>query len=243
TAITTSLMKLPNQAVNLPTLPEPMTSAEKNTVYVVDIPKAAQTEFRVGYLTDLKYDATGDYYKSSLMNYVFGGSFNGRININLREDKGWTYGARSNFMSNDYTGSFTFSSGIKSSATDSALMEVVTELDNYSKNGITQDELKFLKSAISQSEARRYETGFQKASFLGNMLKYKLDPNYTVTQNGILNNITAKEINSLSAKYLDPQKMNIIFAGDKEKIAPTLEKMGYKVQDINSQGEVVEVKP
>lgn len=243
TAITTSLMKLPNKAVNLPILPKAMTSAEKNTVYVVDIPKAAQTEFRVGYLTDLKYDATGDYYKSSLMNYVFGGSFNGRININLREDKGWTYGARSNFLGNDYTGSFTFSSGIKSSATDSALMEVVTELDNYSKNGITMDELKFLKSAISQSEARRYETGFQKASFLGNMLKYKLAPNYTVTQNGILNNITAKEINLLSAKYMDPQKMNIIFAGDKEKIAPTLEKMGYKVQDINSQGEVVEVKP
>ncbi|MFZ1790691.1 MAG: pitrilysin family protein [Saprospiraceae bacterium] len=243
TAITTSLMKLPNKVVNLPILPKAMTSAEKNTVYVVDIPKAAQTEFRVGYLTDLKYDATGDYYKSSLMNYVFGGSFNGRININLREDKGWTYGARSNFLGNDYTGSFTFSSGIKSSATDSALMEVVTELDNYSKNGITMDELKFLKSAISQSEARRYETGFQKASFLGNMLKYKLAPNYTVTQNGILNNITAKEINLLSAKYMDPQKMNIIFAGDKEKIAPTLEKMGYKVQDINSQGEVVEVKP
>ncbi|MBK8389627.1 MAG: insulinase family protein [Saprospiraceae bacterium] len=243
TAITTSLMKLPNKAVNLPILPKAMTSAEKNTVYVVDIPKAAQTEFRVGYLTDLKYDATGGYYKSSLMNYVFGGSFNGRININLREDKGWTYGARSNFLGNDYTGSFTFSSGIKSSATDSALMEVVTELDNYSKNGITMDELKFLKSAISQSEARRYETGFQKASFLGNMLKYKLAPNYTVTQNGILNNITAKEINLLSAKYMDPQKMNIIFAGDKEKIAPTLEKMGYKVQDINSQGEVVEVKP
>jgi zinc protease len=64
----------------------------QSQIYLVDIPKAAQTEFRVGYNTGLKYDATGEFYKAGLMNYILGGSFNGRLNINLREDKGWTYG-------------------------------------------------------------------------------------------------------------------------------------------------------
>ena len=66
---------------------------DKSTVYLVDVPKAAQTEFRVGYATGLKYDATGEFYKAGLMNFALGGGFNSRVNINLREDKGWTYGA------------------------------------------------------------------------------------------------------------------------------------------------------
>lgn len=121
------LKKLPNQAVALPKLVPAKSGADANTIYIVNIPKAAQTEFRIGYVTDLKYDATGEYYRVGLMNYTFGGAFNSRVNLNLREDKGWTYGARSGFSGNDYTGSFGFSSGIKSPVTDSALMEVVKE--------------------------------------------------------------------------------------------------------------------
>ena len=109
------------------------------------VPKAAQTEFRVGYATGLKYDATGEYYKAGLMNYVLGGAFNSRLNLNLREDKGWTYGARSGFDGDKYTGEFGFSSGIKAGATDSALSEVMKELSKYETGGITDEELIFYK--------------------------------------------------------------------------------------------------
>lgn len=230
------LKKLPNQAVALPKLVAAKSGADANTIYIVNIPKAAQTEFRIGYVTDLKYDATGEYYRVGLMNYPFGGAFNSRVNLNLREDKGWTYGARSGFNGNDYTGSFGFSSGIKSPATDSALMEVVKEAKKYNATGIAKDELVFLKSAIGQSDARKYETGFQKADFLGNILQHNLKANFVDEQNKILKDMTEAEINALAKKWIGINKMNIVLAGDKDKIMPGLKKMGYNVVELDADG-------
>ena len=79
------------------------------------------------------------------------------MNINLREDKGWTYGARSTFNADKYTGDFVFSSGIRADATDSALTEVMKELKSFSSSGIKEDELSFLKKAIGQRDALRYD--------------------------------------------------------------------------------------
>ena len=85
------------------------------------MPKAAQTEFRVGYVTGLKYDATGEYLQNRIDEFCTGRWFQQPLNMNLREDKGWTYGARSAFTGDKYSGDFEFSSGIKANATDSAL--------------------------------------------------------------------------------------------------------------------------
>jgi zinc protease len=210
---------------------------EPKSIYLVNIPKAAQTEFRVGYVTDLKYDALGEYRKSELMNFPLGGAFNCRLNLNLREDKGWTYGARGNFNGNDYTGTYTFSSGIKTAVTDSALMEINKEMENYYNGGMKADELSFMKNALGQSDARKYETGFQKAGFLVNILQYNLSSDFVEKQNKQLQAISIAELNQLAKKWMDPAKMNIVLAGDKEKIAPGLEKMGYKIIDLDADGE------
>jgi zinc protease len=209
-------------------------NTEGQIIHVVNIPKAAQTEFRIGNHTGLTYDATGPYYQATLMNFLLGGAFNSRINLNLREDKGWTYGARTNFSSNKYLGTFTFSSGIKTPATDSALSEVIQEMRNYIEKGISIDELNFLKNAIGQSEARKYETMFQKAGFLANMLKYQLGSKYTEEQNNLLKKMNAADIKKLAENYLHPEGMHIVLAGDLEKIKPGLEKMGFKVVEMNA---------
>lgn len=235
-SILSRLNKLSDQPVNFTVLPAAIPGRFK-TIFLVNIPKAAQTEFRIGYVTDLKYDALGEYRKCELMNYPLGGAFNSRLNLNLREDKGWTYGARSNFSGNDYTGTFTFSSGIKTAATDSALSEIIKEIEGYYKNGITQDELNFMKNALGQSDARKYETYFQKAGFLVNILQYKLSGDFVEKQNKQLAAMTATELNALAKKWLDPAKMNIVLAGDKEKIAPGLEKLGYRIVELDANGE------
>ena len=234
--ILTRLNQLNDQEVKFTSLPASLPSDAK-TVYIVNIPKAAQTEFRVGYVTDLKYDALGEYHQCELANFPLGGAFNCRINLNLREDKGWTYGARSSFSGNDYTGNFTFSSGIKTPATDSALVEVMKEFESYYKNGVTAEELSFMKNALGQSDARKYETGFQKAGFLVNILQYNLKPDFVEKQNKLLQSTTAATINATTKKWLDPSKMNIVFAGDKDKIAPSLIKMGYKIVELDADGE------
>jgi zinc protease len=231
------LKKLPTKEIKLPSIPA-TPAVDKTRVYLVDVPKAAQTEFRVGSVTGLKYDATGEFYRASLANYALGGAFNSRINLNLREDKGWTYGARSGFSGDQYSGTFTFSSGIRANATDSALVEVMKELNDYSKKGITDEEIKFMKSALGQRDALLYETGFQKAGFIGRILEYDLPANYVDTQNKILANMTKKEIDQVASKWIKPATSNILLVGDKVKILPGLEKLGYEIIELDVNGKL-----
>jgi zinc protease len=235
------LNKLPNKKVEIPAIAA-APAVDQSKIFLVDVPKAAQTEFRVGYNTGLKYDATGEYFKAGLMNYALGGAFNSRLNLNLREDKGWTYGARSGFSSGEQTGDFEFSAGIRADATDSALIEVVKEMKNYASTGISDNEMTFMKSAIGQRDALRYETGAQKAGFIGNILKYNLPANYTDLQNKIVNGITKKEIDALAAKWINADKMNMLLVGDKAKVLTGLQKMGYQIIELDSDGNKVEKK-
>ncbi len=229
------LDKLPKKKINL-SKPPAAPAINKTVIYLVDVPKAAQTEFRVGKITGLTYDATGEYYKAGLTNYSLGGDFNGRVNINLREDKGWTYGARTNFTGDRYTGRFAFSSGIRAEATDSALVEVMKEIKKYASTGITNDELVFLKSSLGQRDALLYETGTQKAVFIGRILEYNLPADFVDTQNNILKNITKPEIDALAAKWLATDQMNILLVGDKAKILPGLQKLGYDIIELDVDG-------
>jgi zinc protease len=235
------LDKLPRKKIQLAKI-DPAPAVDKTKVYLVDIPKGAQTEFRVGYATGLKYDATGDFYKAYLMNYPLGGGFNGRVNLNLREDKGWTYGARSAFNADNHSGDWFFSSGIKAEATDSALFEVMKEVRNYLQNGPTEEELVFMKNAIGQNEALRYETGPQKAQFIGRILEYNLPANYTKIQAKILKNMTREQMQAMAQKYFDPSKMNILLVGDKARIVEGVKKLGYEVVELDVDGNKLDGK-
>lgn len=235
------LNKLPKKKITLPTVAA-APKVDKTKVYLVDVPKSAQSEFRVGYATGLKYDVTGDFYKSTLANWALGGNFNSRLNLNLREDKGWTYGAGSGFYGDEYTGGFQFSSGIRADATDSALVEVMKEINTYLKDGPTTEDVAFMKSAIAQSDARRYETGFQKAAFIGRILDYNLPANYIDQQSKILQGMTAAQIKSMAGKYIQPEKLNILLVGDKAQIAEKIKKLGYEVVELDVDGKPVDTK-
>ena len=231
------LGKWSNKKVEVP-VPAVDKFLDKTRLYLVDVPKAAQSQIRIGYLTGLNYDATGDYYRLGIANYVLGGAFNSRINLNLREDKAWTYGARSSFSSGKYGGTFTASAGIKSNATDSAVVEFIKEIKNYGEKGIKPEELTFTKVSIGQSDARRYETNSQKASFLSRILEFNLPANYVEKQNRILNAITQEEVNKLGRKYFDVTKLAILIVGDKATIYPGLQKLGYEIVELDADGKV-----
>jgi zinc protease len=224
-----------DKKVNIPA-PVEGKAFDKTTLYLVDIPGAAQSEIRIGYLDKLNYDATGNYYKLNIANYILGGAFNSHINLNLREKKGWTYGARSNFSSGKYGGDFTASAGVLATATDSSVVEFMKEITNYQKTGITPEELKFTQTSIGQSDARRYETNAQKAAFLSRIQEYGLKPTFVDEQNKILSTITPAEINSLASKYLNPDNMVILVVGDKARIYPGLQKLGYPIVELDADG-------
>ena len=220
--------------------PEPIQPIAKTRIYLVDKPKSAQSEIRIGYVNpNLKYDAIGEYYQVYLMSYVLGGAFNSRINLNLREDKGWTYGARGAFAGGRYDTRFTASGGIKIQATDSAVFEFMKEVRNYAENGITDAELAFTKASIGQSEALRYETNLQKAGFLNRLLEYNLPTNYTEIQNKILKDITKEQINTLAKKHLPYNNMLIVIVGDKEVVGKGLLRLGYQITEVDANGKVI----
>jgi len=225
--------------VEIPDLPEPK-PGDYTKVYLMDKVGAPQSEIRIGYVSDMTYDATGEYFKTSLMNYSLGGAFNSRINLNLREDKGWTYGARSGFSGNDRGSQFTASAGIKASATDSAVVEFIKEIKGFQENGITDDELNFMRNSIGQRDARRYETPFQKAGFLGNIIRYDLDGSYVDKQAEIIQSITREEINALARKYLNTDNAYILVVGDGASNRGKLKALGYEVVDVTEKGDIIE---
>lgn len=224
--------------VSLPDLPEPK-SGENTKIYLVDKVDAPQSQIRIGYMTDLPFDATGEYFKSTLMNYPLGGAFNSRINLNLREDKGWTYGARSGFNSDDDAGPFTASAGVKAAATDSAISEFIKELTDYRHNGITDDELTFMRNSIGQRDARSYETPWQKAGFLQRIVHYDLDESFVDEQREIIDNISKDEINELAKKHLNTDEMYILVVGDAKSHREKLQNLGYDIVDVSEKGDII----
>jgi zinc protease len=209
---------------------------EKTQIYLVDKPYAAQSTVMVGY-PSIKYDYNGDYYKNSIMNYTLGGAFSSRINLNLREDKGYTYGARANFSGNKYIGNYIFSSDIKKAATDSAITELMKEIRNFKTTGITDEELAFTKNSVLLSEALDYETPTQKLSLLSNILQYNLPKDFTKEQQQILNGLTKADINALATKYLYPDNAVIIVVGHAYKVRAGLEVLNLgKIKELDAEG-------
>jgi zinc protease len=232
------LKKWENKNVTMPADIADGAVETKTKIFLINKDKAAQSEIRIGYLS-MPYDATGDYYKSYVMNYALGGAFNSRINLNLREDKGWTYGARSNFSGTQYKGAFTAGAGIKADKSDSAVVEFVKELRKFSSTGISKEELEFTKSSLSQSEALKYESPMQKAGFLKRISDYNLKDDFTMEQAKILQAITKEDIDKLAQKNLPLDKMVITIVGDKLKIKDNLMKLGYEVVEMDNDGNTV----
>ena len=215
---------------------------DKTKIYFIDKPGAAQSEIRVGYLSPLPYDATGDYYRAYLSNYLLGGAFNSRINLNLRENKGYTYGARSGYQGTRYYGPYTAQAGVRADATAASVKEFMSEIQNY-RNGISDEELAFLQSSVGQSDALRYETGQQKANFLSRLVEYDLKPDYVQQQSTILKALKKEDVQASAQKYLPADKMYIVVVGDRAKAYPGLSELGYDVQELDLNGAPVAAAP
>jgi len=209
-------------------LAKPDTKA--GVIYLVNKDGAAQSAIRIG-KRSITQDITGEYYKSYLMNFPLGGAFNSRINLNLREDKGYTYGARSGFSADKFSGSYTASAEVRADATDKSIVEFVNEINGYREKGITAEELSFMRNAINQQDALRYETPRAKLGFLAQILEHNLTPNFVKERAEIVKTISVDEINALATKHLNLAEMVMVVVGDAKTLKPQLEALGYEVVD------------
>ena len=214
---------------------KPFPETGKTKIYLVHKPDAAQSEIRIGKRA-LNYDATGEFYRAGLANFVLGGAFNSRINLNLREDKGYTYGARSSFAGDEDYGLFTASAGVRTDTTVASIIEFEKEIRSYGKDGITAAELAFTRNAIGQRDALNYETPRQKLGFLSRIQIYDLDDDFVDQQNEILASIPAEELNAIAAKHLTMDDMIIVVVGDQAVIEDELATLGYEIVHLDAAG-------
>ncbi len=226
------LDKWAKKEVKMPEITE-YPEKEGTVIYIVDKPGATQSFVIFGTRT-IPYDYNGDFYKMVIANYSLGGSFNSRINLNLREEKGYTYGAYSFNSGGHYPGFWAIQSSIRVEATDSAVGEMYKEVKKYYESGITPEELATTKKSLNQADALSYETSFEKAGFLNRILSYDLPKNYVNDQNKLLNSVTVEELNAVVKKYLDPDKMIIVIVGDEGDIKDGLKRLNIgKVTSID----------
>jgi zinc protease len=216
----------------------PFPPASKTRIYLLDNPGAAQSEIRIGQ-SALPFDATGDFYRLGLANYPLGGAFNSRINMNLREDKGYTYGARSGFAGEKDYGLFTASAGVRTDSTAASVAEFARELKDFQRDGMTAEELSFVKNAFGQRDALRFETPGQKLGLLSRVLTYDLPDDFIEQQQSILSGVSADELKALTSQNVDLDKLAIVVVGDKAVIFDSLAELGYEIVDVDEYGRVL----
>ncbi len=208
---------------------------DAGTLYLVDKPGAAQSEIRIG-KRSLPLDMLGEQYKARLMNYPLGQAFNSRINLNLREDKGYTYGARATFQGDHEVGYYSAGAGVRTDTTAPSIVEFMKEISAFQAGGVTPEELAFTKRSIGQATAREYETPSQKLGFLAGILTFDLPANFTEQQQLILEQLTKEQVDALAAEHLRTQEMILVVVGDVATIEPSLAGLGHKIVKLDADG-------
>lgn len=205
-------------------------SYSKKTVYLINKENAAQSAIRIGQRS-IKKDISGEFYELGLMNFALGGNFNSRINMNLREDKGYTYGAGSTFYGDKFSGAMVVSTSVRADATIASLNEILKELKDYRKNGITDDEIAFMRAAINQQDALKYETPDAKLGFLAQIIEHNLTPDFVKDRSKVVSSISKTKINELAYQYLNVDDMFVVIVGDAKTIKPQLKELDFHVID------------
>ncbi|MBT8487839.1 MAG: insulinase family protein [Gemmatimonadetes bacterium] len=211
------------KTVELPVYAEPE-ALEQPTVFFVDVPQARQSEIRVGHLGVARDHE--DYYPIQVMNYMLGGNFNSRVNMILREEKGYTYGARSQFAASEYPGPFVASSAVRSNVTLESAEIFRDEIARY-RDGITPEDLQFTRSAMIASNARRFETLGALRSMLGSIARYDLPHDYIQREEEVVAGMTLDRHRELARRYIDLDRMIYLVVGDAETQLDRLKELGF----------------
>ena len=196
---------------------------DKSQIYFVDVPGAKQSVIAIGAPSIPRTDP--DFFPATVANYKLGGSFNGIFNLILREEKGFTYGARSTFVGAVNYGTFIASSRVRTNSTLESVTIFKTEMEKYRKD-IPQEYIDFTKSSLMKSNALRFETLGNLLSMLNTMASYNLPDDFIKREEKFIKELTIEKELALTNKYIDPSKMYYVVVGDAKTQLDDLEKAG-----------------
>jgi zinc protease len=210
------------KAVTMPEVKVPDAPA-KSAVYFVDVPGAKQSVIAIGGPSLPRTNP--DYYPAYVANYKLGGSFNGIFNLILREEKGFTYGARSSISGYKSYGYFNASSRVRTNSTLESVTIFKTEMEKYRKS-IPQEYVDFTKDALIKGNALRFETLGSLIGMLNNISSYNLPVDYIKQEETFVKGLTVDKTLELATKYIDPARMYYVVVGDAKTQLKELEKVG-----------------
>ena len=213
-----------SKSVTLPTINFPEAPLASK-VYFYDVPNAAQSVLRIGYLALAETDA--DYYPATVMNYILGGGgFASRLTQELREGKGYTYGINSSFSGSNLPGEFSIGSGVRSNITYEAIALIKDILSEY-PDTFSEDDLANTKSYLLKSSARSFETLGAKLGILQTMSAYDWNADYLSKRQNVVRAMSLEEIQRLASSYANPEQMIYLVVGDAKTQLPRLRQLGF----------------
>lgn len=212
---------------------EPPSDAQYLTPAVVLIgrDKAPQSQLRIGHLGVQR--SHQDYFPLVMCNAILGGLFNSRINMNLREDKGYTYGARSAFDFLRSRGSFVVATGVETGVTLPAIREILKEIATIRDADVSAEELNNAKSRYSLSLAGYFQTVDAVASMIGNIYAYDLPLDYYQKLPERIGRVTIEDVRRVAQAHLQPDKLSIVVVGDAKEVKDSLAEL--KRGDVQSR--------
>ncbi len=211
----------------------------KPVVYIVDKPGAIQSVILAGLLAPPK--SNPDEIAIESMNTVLGGAFISRLNMNLRENKHWSYGAFSFMPSARGQRIYLMYAPVQTDKTKESVTEVVNELRGILKDKlITADELSMAKSNLTQTLPGLWETNDAVASSIGEIVQFKLTPDYYSTYAGKVKALSVANLNAAAVQVVKPDSLVWVVVGDREKIEKGIRELGLgEVQVIDADGNPV----
>lgn len=210
------------------------TEYSPQTIYIVDKPGAVQSNFRIGHIGIERNNP--DFIAVSVMNTVLGGYFGSRINLNLREKHGFTYGARSGFTARIHPGDFSVDADVRNEVTDTSVKLVKEELKRIVSDEVTDEELQTVKNYLTGIFPLQLETPNAVATRVINLKLYGLPRNYYSTYISSVNNLTKKHILNAAKKYINPENLYVVISGNARKIKDNLSVLGkVELYDVDGK--------
>lgn len=209
----------------------------KTQFFIVDKKDSAQSEIRVGHISKVRNSP--DFYATRIMNTILGGQFSSRINLNLRENKGFTYGAGSNFSYYKSAGVFEVHTAVNLQNTGASVKEIFSELNGI-RNGITEKEIEFAKSTLIKQYPSRFETFSQIAKNVESLITHSIPLDELKIYEEKLHSVTNTEIQDAAINNIFPEDSFVVICGERESVAKQLkEELGVDTVELTHEGNLI----
>ena len=210
-------------------VPSPNTNVQYTQINFVDMPNAVQSNISLTNNVDLKMNHP-DYHAVLIANKILGGGFNSYLNMNLREEHGYTYGARSSVGSDKYAARFSAGAAVRNAVTDSAVVETLKEINKIKTELVTADELKNAKAKYTGDFVLALERPETIARYALNIKTENLPADFYTTYLKKINAVTAEDVKRVANTYFKPQNARVIVVGKGSDVIGNLEKTGIPIK-------------